>query len=212
MKLLRLAFLSLGLLQVARAADEPGMLLGAGADEGEWKPLIASLAAKGTILAPFTELRFFPFRREAMQLEGTLRISPERGLSLQYLKPDANVLIADSSGLLLKDRRGAREMPAGSHQSGAVAALLPIMRFDFPALYPRFLIRASGTPAAWKFQFIPKDPEVAGSLGQITVEGAGNDVTHLEFRRSAKQRIEIEVGATRSGVPFTPAELAQFFR
>lgn len=209
----RAIVLSLGFLAAAQGAQEPGALLGPGAGEAQWAPLIASLAAKGTVLAPFTERRFFPFRREPTLLKGVLRISPERGLSLQYTDPEPNVLIADASGILLRDRRGrSREMPSGSREAGAIASLLPIMRFDMPALYPRFVIHAYGTQAAWKFEFTPRDPEVARSLGEITVGGSGSDVRHLEFKRSSSQRIEIDVGETRSGEPFTPAELKQFFR
>jgi hypothetical protein len=203
---------SLALLAAAHGAQDPGTTLAAGS-EGEWKPLIDSLAAKGTVVAPFTEHRFFPFRREPMLLKGVLRISPERGLSLQYTGPDESVLIADSAGLLVKDREGrTREMPSGSRETGAIAALLPIMRFDLGALYPRFVVRAFRSGPDWTFEFTPRDPDVARSLGAISIGGAGSDVRHLEFKRSPSQRVEIEVGDTLTGTPFSPAELKQFFR
>ena len=50
------------------------------------------------------------------------------------------------------------------------------------------------------------------TLGSISVAGAGTDVNHLELKRSATQRVEIEVGETRTGTPFSPRELEQFFR
>jgi hypothetical protein len=197
----------------AHGADIRGTALSPGAGEGEWKPLIDALAAKGTVVAPFVESRHFTFRREPLVLKGVIRISRERGLSLQYTGPQPSVMIADSSGLLLRDPDGrSRELPSGSRETGAIAALLPIMRFDFGALYPRFEIHARRTGADWTFEFTPRDPEAARSLGEISVGGTGFDVHHLEFRRSASQRIEIEVGETRSGEPFAPAELRQFFR
>ena len=151
--------------------------------------------------APFTERRFFPFRREPMVLKGVLRISPDRGLSLQYTDPEASVLIADPSGLFLRTSDGrTRELPSGSRETGAIASLLPIMRFDLAALYPRFAIRARRTGPDWVFEFTPHDSDVAGSLGTISVGGTGSDVRHLEFKRSSSQRIEIEVGETRTGV------------
>jgi hypothetical protein len=203
----------LALLAAAQGAPDPGALLSPGAAEAQWRPLIDSLAAKGDVLAPFMEHRFFPFRRDSVLLKGVLRISLKRGLSLQYTDPEPSVLIADSTGLLLRDREGhSRELPSGSRETGAIASLLPIMRFDLPALYPRFVIRARRSGPGWKFAFTPRDPEIARSLGEITVEGAGSDVRRLEFRRSAFQRIEIDVGDARSGAQFTPAELAQFFR
>ena len=81
-----------------------------------------------------------------MVLAGVLRVSPDRGLSLEYTQPEESILIADSAGLLLRDGQGrTRAMPSGSRGPGAVASLLPIMRFDLAALYPRFAIRAYGT-------------------------------------------------------------------
>jgi hypothetical protein len=206
------ALLAAALLCTARGADQPGALLSPGPGEGAWAPLIATLAAKGQIVAPFTELRHFPFRREPTVLKGILRISPERGLSLQYTDPSPNVLIADSSGLLTRDAGGrSRALPAGSRQAGAVAALLTIMRFDIAALYPRFEIRARGDAIRWGFDFVPRGADDARALGTISVEGTASDVHHLVFKRSSTQWIEIQVGDTRSGVPFTPAELEQFF-
>lgn len=207
------AFLAAALLCTARGADTPGEPLSPGPGEGRWAPLIATLASKGPIVAPFTELRHFPFRRDPTVLKGVLRISPERGLSLQYTDPTPNILIADTAGLLTRDAGGrSRALPAGSRQAGAVAALLTIMRFDIAALYPRFEIRARGSPDQWGFDFVPRGSDDARALGTISVEGTASDVHHLVFKRSSTQWIEIQVGETRSGVPFTLAELAQFFR
>ncbi len=213
MRTLCAAAVALALIAAAGAAQDAGVLLSPGAGAGEWRPLIDALKAKGSLSAPFTEHRFFPFRHDALVLAGVLRISPERGLSLQYTRPEESVVVADSSGMITRDAKGrSREVPAGARGSGAVAALLPIMRFDLDALYPRFDIRARREGAAWSFVFTPRDPEVARSLGEITVGGEGTDVRHLEFKRSQAQRIEIDVGETSSGVTFTDAETRQYFR
>jgi len=203
---------SLVLLCAGLRADV-GVALTPDLANGEWRPLLAALAAKGALQASFTELRFFPFRRDPTVLKGTLRISPERGLSLQYVGPEASVLVADSSGILLRDSAGrSSPMPADSRQAGAIASLLPIMRFDLPSLFPRFDIRALRTGDNWRFEFSPRDPAAASALGTITVVGTGEDVRHLEFKRSERQRIEIEVEGTRSGITFTQAELRDYFR
>jgi hypothetical protein len=213
MRLLRHSLAALALACTAHGAPDAAEVLAPGDLRGDWKPLVAALAAKGPIEASFTERRYFPFRHEPTILKGVLRISPERGLSLQYTDPEPSVLIADAAGLVQRDGRGrSRELASGSREAGAVASLLPIMRFDLQALAPRFVIRGRRTDAGWEFEFTPSDPDAAGSLGVISVLGAGTDVTHLRFRRSASQRVEIDVGGTRTGVVFTAAELAQFFR
>jgi hypothetical protein len=203
----------LALAAAAQRAPAQGEVLAPGALPGEWGPLVAALSSKGAIEAPFTERRYFPFRREPTVLHGVLRTSPGRGMSLQYTDPEPSVVIADGAGLVLRDARGrSREMASGSREAGAVASLLPIMRFDLAALFPLFTIRAVGTGADWRFDFSPRDAGAADSLGTVSVLGAGTDVRKLEFRKSESQRVEIEVGVTRSGVLFTPAELARFFR
>jgi hypothetical protein len=181
--------------------------------KGDWAPLLNALAAKGPVQASFTERRFFPFRHDPTVLSGVLRVSPERGLSLQYIEPAASVLIADGSGILVRDEPGHdRPMPADSRQAGAIASLLPIMRFDLAALFPRFDIRAQRLGPDWRFEFSAKDPVAAEALGLITVVGTGQDVRHLEFKRSERQRIEIDVEGTRAGTAFTAGELREFFR
>ncbi len=213
MKLLRPIIACLALGTAGRAAPGDGDLLTPESAAGEWRPLIAALASKGPMQATFTEHRYFPFRREPMVLKGVLRTSPERGVSLQYTEPEANVLIADPRGLILRDGNGrSREISAASREGGAIASLLPIMRFDLPALFPRFVIVAQRTDAGWHFQFTPRDAEAARSLGSITLAGSGTEVRHLEFKRSESQRVEIDVDGTRPGTVFTPAEQAQFFR
>ena len=105
----------------------------------------------------------------------------------------------------------ARYSPRGSREAGAVASLLPIMRFDLAALFPRFTVRARRTDLGWAFEFTPIGSG-EDSLGVISVLGDGTDVRRLAFRRSASQRVEIGVGDTRTGVTFTAADLARYFR
>ena len=197
----------------ALGADDAGVLLGPGSDLGALNPVVAALAAQGGVRASFTERRFFPFKREATVLKGVLRISPQRGMSLQYTEPEARVMVADDAGLVLRDGAGhERKMPPGSREAGAVASLLPIMRFDLPALLPAFDVRARGNAAGWTFEFTPRESGASQGMGSILVGGSGSTVTRLEFKRSATQRVEIDVGTTETGVTFGADELHRFFR
>jgi hypothetical protein len=182
-------------------------------DSGDWRPLIGALASKGAVEATFTERRFFSIRREPAVLRGVLRISPVRGLSLQYTYPEASVLIVDARGLIQRDKDGReRSMAPGARESGAMAALLSVMRFDAAALAPLFDIRAETQGGEWTLSFTPRNPGGGPAFGAITVRGRGTEVAHIEIRRSASLRIEIDVGEARSGVVFTTSELRDYFR
>ena len=146
----------------------------------------------------------------AIANSGVVRTSTPR-VSRAACKPC--VVIADPAGLVLRDRNGrVRELPAGSRETGAIESLLPIMRFDLASLYPRFVIRARRSGDDWALVFTPRDPAIARSLGEIRVTGSGSEVRRLEFRRSASQRVEIDVGKARTGGAFGADELKRFFR
>jgi hypothetical protein len=213
MKPIRAILVAVGLAVTAQGAPDAATLLRGTADDGPWEALVTALASQGAIRSSFTERRYFSIRTAPTVLKGTLRISPERGLSLQYLEPDPLVLIVDPAGLILREHgRSDRKMAAGSREAGAIASLLPVMRFDVKELASSFFVRASGDLLGWTFEFTPKDPAVARTLGTIVVQGRATEVKHIVFRRSQSQRIEIDVGETTLGASFSQEEIRQFFR
>jgi hypothetical protein len=213
MKTLRIALLAAALTAGLHGADDQGTALSPEAGEGEWRPLVERLAAKGVVVANFTEKRYFPFRRGPTTLKGVMRFVPGRGLSLQYTEPEPSILIADSEGLLLRDKEGRTQaVPADSRETGAIASLLPIMRFDLDALYPRFFVRAYHEGAGWRFTFTPRNADFGRSLGEISISGTGTTVTHIEFRHSSSTRVEIDDSETAGSAPLSEAELKRYFR
>ena len=191
----------------------PGPELVAGGNDAAWAPLFAALAAQGGVRSTFTENRWFSVRKEPVVLRGELRHSDERGLSLHYTQPEEQLCVADAKGLLLRDAKGRpRSMAADPHAPRMDAALLPVLRFDLPALLKLFTLRAARDGDDWRIDFVPRTPELARHLSTLTVEGFGERVSRLEFRRSAKQRVEVLIGETQTGVTFTAEEEKRFFR
>ncbi len=192
---------------------EPGPVLVTGENDAGWRPLFAALAAKGAVESAFTERRWFRIRKEPVVLTGVMRFSPARGLSLAYREPERRTVIADAQGLLLRDAHGrSRAVPADARSAGAVAALLPVMRFDLAALAAAFEVHAARAGGAWRLDFVPRDPAQARVLGRLIVFGEDESVRRLEFRMSARQRVEIVIGETRTGVAFGAEDEKQFFR
>ena len=201
-------------LAIARAAvpTAPGPELVAGGNDAAWTPLFAALAAQGGVRSTFTENRWFSVRKEPVVLHGELRHSDARGLSLHYTQPEEQLCVVDAKGLLLRDAKGrTRTMAADPNAPRMDAALLPVLRFDLPALLKLFTLRAARDGDDWRLDFVPRTPELARHLSTLTVEGSGERVNRLEFRRSAKQRVEVLIGETQTGVTFTVEDEKRFF-
>ena len=202
----------------AAAADlnlipEPGTPLIIGENDAAWRPLFAAIAAQGAVYAQFTEHRWFAVRNKPTELTGEMRLSPSLGLSLHYAAPDDTTMIIDEQGLLHRFANGrTRAAPDNPRYTGLTAALLPVLRFDLPALNEKFTITAARAGEVWRLDFTPRDPELAKTFGRITVQGEAAAVRRLEFRRDAKQRIEIFVGAATPNASFTESDVKKFFR
>jgi len=197
----------------AAPPPNPGPLLVAGKNDAAWEPLFAALAGQGAVFSRFTERRWFPLRTQPVVVAGEMRLAPGRGLSLHYARPDDRTVIVDTHGLALRDAAGrTRDGPPDPRAGAAIGALLPVLRFDRAELAKTFALSAARDGADWRLDFAPQDPAVARTIGQIVVFGSGGAVQRIELRRSAHQRIEIEIGETATHVVFSAADLARYFR
>jgi hypothetical protein len=184
-----------------------------GENDAPWKTLAAELAANGNVTAPFTENRYLPFKKIPVVFTGDMRLSPERGLSLAYTKPEAQLMIVDARGVLLRSSSGRqRELPNEPRAQAATTALLHVMRFDLPELSKNFELYGRRDGDTWQLLFDPRPGELANVLTRLVVTGQGAQVKKLEMRKSALQGIEILIGEIRTHVTFAEPELKQFFR
>ncbi len=176
-----------------------------------WRQLGEQLAVLRPVVADFAEWRFFPFRPEPVGLVGTVRIAGGRGLSLQYTAPEERIVIVDAEGMLVRDRHGAAVPPADARMQAANEALLHILQLDLAALAQSFELFGRGESGAWSLALVPRADAVRGAIGNIFVDGEKAAVRRIEFRRSAKQHIDITMAAPREAA-FTPEELKRYFR
>jgi hypothetical protein len=209
--------LRLGAPAGAAPADSPypaqaGPEIFAG-DAGGFLELFRALAAQGSVRSDFVERRWFPFRTAPVVLRGDMRFSRELGLSLHYTKPEERIVIADSGGLILRDATGrSRQIHPDDRTPDLGGTLVPVLRFDEKELFKGFHVRGARSGNAWRIDFTPRAAEVARWVGTIIVEGRGGSVSRIEFRRSATQRIEIQIESTATGVTFGPDERKRYFR
>ncbi|HEY4301769.1 MAG TPA: glycosyltransferase [Candidatus Didemnitutus sp.] len=176
-----------------------------------WSVLADRIAHAADLEAPFTEQRFFPFKRDPVELHGEVRVSPTRGLSLHYRVPDERIVILDGKGVVI--RATGDTAPPEDPRAGAVnQALLHILQFDFAALARDFDLYGDMSDQGWSLDLVPRTSAQRHAFSRISVSGRDVVVHHIELFHSAHQRIEIEIGEPRPATPFTPDEVRRFFR
>ncbi len=177
-----------------------------------WSDLIDAFAHNPDTTANFTERRFFPFKRDPIELTGEVRVSATRGLSLHYLVPEERTVILDPQGMLIRAKAGEKTPLSDPRAVSANEALLHILRFDFAALEKDFEIYGQRDGRAWSLVLVPRTDSLRRSVGRITVAGETATIRHIEIRRTAKQAIEIIIGPPRPPAPFNADELKRYFR
>ena len=210
-----------GLLLAARGASAadanlqvgPETLLADPAHDPAWRELFARLAVSKTRQSQFEERRYFSFRKTPVILQGEIRIVPDRGLSLRYLKPEDRIMIVDAQGLLMRDDEGhERAAPADSRARAVTNALVSVLRFDLPSLEKSFTVHGQRNGEAWTLAFVPRSAALADLVGVLAVSGKDFVLEKIELVRSPSQRIEILISHTQEDVIFSGDVLDRFFR
>ena len=183
------------------ASDAPG-----------WTDLITTFARKPDTTAEFNERRFFPYKKQPVELVGEVRVSATRGLSLHYTAPEERTIILDTQGMLIREAAGDKALPADPRVRAVNDALLHILRFDFAALENDFEIYGQRTGVAWSLVLVARTEALRRGIGVITVAGEDAVVQRIELRHSAKQYIEILNAPPHPPAAFTADELKRYFR
>jgi hypothetical protein len=177
-----------------------------------WNDLVDAFAHNPDVTADFEERRFFPFKKDPVELKGEVRVSTARGLSLHYGSPEERTVILDAQGLLIRAAAGEKAPPADPRAAAANAALLHILRFDFAALEKDFELYGRREGPTWTLALVPRTETLRRSVGRITVAGEDATIRHIEIRRSAKQAIEIIIAPPRPPAAFGAEEQKRYFR
>ncbi len=177
-----------------------------------WTDLITAFAHQGDTSADFVERRFFPFKKQPIELKGEVRVSAAHGLSLHYTAPEERTVILDAQGMLIRGAAGEKALPADLRARAANEALRHILRFDFAALEPEFEIYGQRAGPAWTLVLMARAETLRRGIGIITVAGEDTVVRRIELRHSARQYIEILNEPPRPPVAFTADEVRRYFR
>lgn len=182
------------------------------ANAPEWRDLVEAFARQPDTTADFTERRQFPFKKEPVELQGVVRVSHARGLSLEYLSPEKHTVILDAQGMLIRAAAGEKVPPVDPRATAANEALRRILRFEFAALEKDFELYGRRDGIEWTLALLPRTKDLQRSIGRITVAGEAAAIRRIELRRSAKHVIDIQIAPPRRSAAFTAEELRKYFR
>ncbi len=196
------------------SATDPGLIAPANqlaAEEPGWRELGRRIAQRGDVRADFEERRFFAVRRDPIVLQGEVRVSATRGLSLHYTAPEVRTVIIDDAGMVVRGAGGQAAPPPDPRAAAANSALRHILGFNFPALHENFELYGRRSGDHWSLALVPRDPGVQRVLGEIFVDGDAESVRRIELRRSARQHVDIVIGPP-APLALAPEDAARFFR
>jgi len=192
------------------AADEtPVLELSA-----SWRARLVTFTAPRALVASFTESRTTPLKKKPVRVEGTVRIMPNRGLSLAYAQTRAPVVILDDKGLLLRHPDG-REQSAPAEAESGLRLLHALFAFDLPLLEKSYeLVTTEKPDATWSLTFTRRpDADTRNTpYEELGLRGDATRLTGIWLAKTQSQKIEIELGVPQFDPTFTAEELARYFR
>ena len=179
-----------------------------------WRARLVTFTAPRALVASFTESRTTPLKKKPVRVEGTVRIVPNRGLSLAYAQTLAPVVILDNQGLLLRHPDG-REQSAPPEAESGLRLLHALFAFDLPLLEKSYALVTTEKPdATWSLTFTRRpDADTRNTPYQeLGLSGDASRLTGIRLAKTSSQKIEIELGAPQFDPAFTAEELARYFR
>ena len=155
--------------------------------------------AKG-VRAQFTQTQTLSAMKQPLVSTGSLVFFRERGVIWQIDTPYKATYVITDTGVSEVNANGQRlTTNSGSGVRGVVQVsrmMRAMLGGDLSALYAQFDVHADGTPAQWRMQLTPNQPQLAQSIKGLEMSGgdylqalritlANGDVTRIDFANSA---------------------------
>jgi outer membrane lipoprotein-sorting protein len=187
------------LAPAAHAASASTEASGSAQSAGLVSQIAAQLGRASAIRARFTQTQTRAALKQPLISSGSLLLVRGRGVVWHIETPyQATYLITDA-GVHEVNASGQPTGGASPHGTRGVAEVSRMMRAmlggDLSALYSRFDVQATGTPAQWRMQLTPNQPQLAQAIKSLQMSGgsylrtlritlANGDVTTLDFSDS----------------------------
>jgi len=158
------------------------------------------LAQVKGVRAQFTQTQTLSAMKQPLVSTGSLVFFRERGVIWRIDTPYKATYVITDTGVSEVNVNGQRKSSSSANGVRGVAQVSRMMRAmlggDLSALYAQFDVRADGTPAQWRMQLTPNQPQLAQSIKGLEMSGgdylqalritlANGDVTRIDFANSA---------------------------
>ncbi|CAN7560471.1 outer membrane lipoprotein carrier protein LolA [Caballeronia sp. LjRoot29] len=169
-------------------------------DTGLVSQVAGHLAQAKGVRAQFTQTQTLAAMKQPLVSTGSLVFFRERGVIWQIDTPYKATYVITDSGVSEVNANGQRTNTNSGNGVRGVAQVSRMMRAmlggDLSALYAQFDVHADGTPAQWRMQLTPNQPQLAQSIKGLEMSGgdylqalritlANGDVTRIDFANSA---------------------------
>jgi outer membrane lipoprotein-sorting protein len=206
----------IGVIAAAFIAFPPAVLAASANDTGLVSQIVAHLAQAKGVRARFTQTQTLSAMKQPLVSTGSLVFFRERGVIWQIDTPYKATYVITDTGVSEVNSSGQRANTSSGNGVRGVAQVSRMMRAmlggDLSALYAQFDVHADGTPAQWRMQLTPNQPQLAQSIKGLEMSGgdylqalritlANGDVTRIDFANSAAVRELAPAERTLFGAP-----------
>ena len=168
-------------------------------DTGLVSQIAGHLAQAKGVRAQFTQTQTLSAMKQPLVSAGSLVFFRERGVIWQIDTPYKAIYVITDTGVSEVNANGQRLTTNSGSGVRGVAQVSRMMRAmlggDLSALYAQFDVHADGTPAQWRMQLTPNQPQLAQSIKGLEMSGgeylqalritlANGDVTRIDFANS----------------------------
>jgi outer membrane lipoprotein-sorting protein len=172
----------------------------ANSNAGLVSQIAAHLAQAKGVRARFTQTQTLSAMKQPLVSTGSLVFFRERGVIWQIDTPYKATYVITDTGVSEVNANGERTNANNGNGVRGVAQVSRMMRAmlggDLSALYSQFDVHADGTPAQWRMQLTPNQPQLAQSIKGLEMSGgdylqalritlANGDVTRIDLANSA---------------------------
>ncbi|MDN7179837.1 outer membrane lipoprotein carrier protein LolA [Caballeronia sp. SEWSISQ10-4 2] len=190
----------IGVIAAAFIAFSPAVPAASANDAGLVSQIAAHLAQAKGVRAQFTQTQTLSAMKQPLVSTGSLVFFRERGVIWQIDTPYKATYVITDTGVSEVNASGQRTNTNSGNGVRGVAQVSRMMRAmlggDLSALYAQFDVHAHGTPAQWRMQLTPNQPQLAQSIKGLEMSGgdylqalritlANGDVTRIDFANSA---------------------------